>query len=54
MILQSQDKDKDQWTILGPIVNTLQTYFTYGTNPCDNALYDPSCPGYAGTITTTI
>tara|TARA_Y100001937_G_scaffold55154_1_gene76011 strand:+ start:1002 stop:2627 length:1626 start_codon:yes stop_codon:yes gene_type:complete len=42
-------QDKGQWDgYYGPIVNTLQTYFTYRTNPCTgNALYDPSCPGYA-------
>ena len=40
-------QDKGQWDgYYGPIVNTLQTYFTYRTNPCTgNALYDPSCPG---------
>ena len=32
----------------GPVLSSLQTYFTYRTNPCTgNALYDPSCPGYA-------
>ena len=42
-------QDKGQWDgYYGPIVNSLKTYFTYRTNPCTgNALYDPSCPGYA-------
>ena len=42
-------QDKGQWDgFYGPILNTLQTHFSYRTNPCTgNALYDPSCPGYA-------
>ena len=41
--------DKGNWDgYYGPVVNRLQTWFTYRANPCnDTALYDPSCPGYA-------
>lgn len=42
-------QDKGNWDgYYGPVVNRLQTWFTYRANPCnDTALYDPSCPGYA-------
>jgi len=41
--------DKGNWDgYYGPVINRLQTWFTYRANPCnDTALYDPSCPGYA-------
>ena len=41
--------DKGNWDgYYGPIVNDIETWFTYRANPCnDTALYDPSCPGYA-------
>ena len=41
--------DKGNWDgYYGPVINRLQTWFTYRANPCDDtALYDPSCPGYA-------
>ena len=41
--------DKGNWDgYFGPVINRLQTWFTYRANPCDDtALYDPSCPGYA-------
>ena len=41
--------DKGNWDgYYGPVINNLQTWFTYRANPCnDTALYDPSCPGYA-------
>jgi len=42
-------QDKGNWDgYFGPVVNRLQTWFTYRANPCDStAMYDPSCPGYA-------
>ena len=42
-------QDKGNWDgYYGPVINRLQTWFTYRANPCnDTALYDPSCPGYA-------
>ena len=42
-------QDKGEWDgYYGPILNTLQTYFTYRTNPCTaDTLYHSTCPGYA-------
>ena len=42
-------QDKGNWDgYYGPVVNRLQTWFTYRANPCnDTAMYDPSCTGYA-------
>ena len=47
-------QDKGNWDgYYGPVVNRLQTWFTYRANPCnDTALYDPSCPGYATAYAT--
>ena len=50
-ILQSRNRTRINEYRYRPIVNTLQTYFTYRTNPCtDNKLYDPSYHGYARTL----
>ena len=42
-------QDKGEWDgYYGPILTTLQTYFTYRTNPCTaDTLYHSTCPGYA-------
>ena len=42
-------QDKGNWDgYYGPVINRLQTSFTYRANPCtSDTLYDPSCPGYA-------
>ena len=47
-------QDKGNWDgYYGPVVNRLQTWFTYRANPCnDTAMYDPSCPGYANAYAT--
>ena len=46
--------DKGNWDgYYGPVINRLQTWFTYRANPCnDTALYDPSCPGYSEAYAT--
>ena len=49
-------QDKGQWDgYYGPVISNVQTWFTYRTNPCtSDALYDPSCPGYAEAYATFI